>query len=211
MPRKLQRRRDAGDLAPTRPPTVVPMDPRAALILGGAHIAHGTIQAGAQVTSAAVTAAGQVLEASVQSFGQCFEAFMGFMREREITARVIAQEREITTRVVAQEEAATARVQTWSAAVLAEAEARTEEVRIQATLVLASIEDRKNHRESRMVVIHGFMRAYQRWNAMLTDALASRADPMPLDKRELLQKHIETLLQRAREIEHAITSVAATL
>jgi hypothetical protein len=190
---------------------VVPLDPRTALILGGAHLAHGTIQAGAQVTSAAVTAAGQVLEASIQSFGQCFCAFMGYMREREITARVVAQEREITARVVAQEGAATARVQAWSAAVIAEAEARTEEVRIQATLVLATIEDRKNQRDSKLVVIHGFMSAYQRWNTMLTDALASRADRMPLDERELLQQHIETLLQRAREMEHAITSIAVTL
>lgn len=190
---------------------MVPMDPRTALILGGAHVAHGAIQAGAQVTSAAVTAGGQVLEASIQSFGQCFCAFMGYMREREITARVVAQEREITARVVAQEAAATARVQAWSAAVIAEAEARTEEVRIQATLVLATIEDRKDQRESKLVVIHGFMSAYQRWNVMLTDALASRADRMPLDERELLQQHIEALLQRAREMEHAITSIAVTL
>ena len=211
MPSKLPRRRDAGGLVPISQPMLVPIDPRTALILGGAHIAHGSIQAGAQVTSAAVTAAGQVLETSIQSFGQCFCAFMGYMREREITARVLAQEREITARVVAQEEAATARVQAWSAAVIAEAEARTEEVRIQASLVLATIQDRKNQRESKLTVIHGFMSAYQRWNVMLTDALASRADRMPLDERKLLQHHIETLLQRAREMEHAITSIAVTL
>ena len=211
MPSKLPRRRDAGGLVPISQPMLVPIDPRTALILGGAHIAHGSIQAGAQVTSAAVTAAGQVLETSIQSFGQCFCAFMGYMREREITARVLAQEREITARVVAQEEAATARVQAWSAAVIAEAEARTEEVRIQASLVLATIQDRKNQRESKLTVIQGFMSAYQRWNVMLTDALASRADRMPLDERKLLQHHIETLLQRAREMEHAITSIAVTL
>ena len=222
MPSKLPRRRDAGGLVPISQPMLVPIDPRTALILGGAHIAHGSIQAGAQVTSAAVTAAGQVLETSIQSFGQCFCAFMGYMREREITARVLAQEREITARVlaqereitarvVAQEEAATARVQAWSAAVIAEAEARTEEVRIQASLVLATIQDRKNQRESKLTVIQGFMSAYQRWNVMLTGALASRADRMPLDERELLQHHIETLLQRAREMEHAITSIAVTL
>jgi len=222
MPSKLPRRRDAGDLVPASPLSLVPMDPRSALILGGAHVAHGTIQAGAQVTAAAVTAAGQVLETSIQSFGQCFCAFMGYMREREITARVIAQEREITARVVAQEReitarvvaqetAATARVQAWSTAVIAEAEARTEEVRIQANLVLAAIEDRKSQRESKLVVVQGFMIAYQRWNVMLTDALASRADRMPLDERELLQQHIETLLQRSREMERAITTIAVTL
>lgn len=211
MPSKLPRRRAAGDLVPTSPPNVIPMEPRTALILGGAHLAHGTIQAGAQVTSAAVTAAGKVLETSIQSFGQCFCAFMGYMREREITARVVAQEREITARVVAQETAATARVQAWSAAVIAEAEARTEEIRIQVTLVLAVVEDRKNQRESKLEVIQGFMSAYQRWNAMLTDALTSRANRMPLDERELLQQHIEQLLQRAREMEHAITSIAVTL
>ena len=207
MPSKLPRRRDAGDLVPISQHKMVPMDPRTALIVGGAHVTHGTIQAGAQVTSAAV----QVLEASIQSFGQCFCAFMGYMREREITVRVVAQEREITARVVAQEEAATARVQAWSATVIAEAEARTEEVRIQATLVLATIEDRKNQRESKLTVIHGFMSAYQRWNVMLTDALARRADRMPLGERELLQLHIETLLRRAREMEHSITSIAVTL
>lgn len=211
MPSKLPRRRNAGDLVPASSPPNVPMDPRTALILGGAHVAHGTIQAGAQVTSAAVTAAGQVLKASIQSFGQCFCAFMGYMQEREITARVVAQEREMTARVVAQEEAATARVQAWSAAVIAEAEARTEEVRIQATLVLATIEDRRDQRGSKLEVIQGFMNAYQRWNVMLTDALVSRANRMPLDERELLQQHIEALLQRAREMEHAITSIAVTL
>jgi hypothetical protein len=202
------------------------------------------MQAGAQVTSAALTAAGQVLESSIQSFGQCFCAFMGYMRERQITARVVAEEREITARVmaqereitarvvaqeremtarveaqergmtarvVAQETAATVRVQAWSEAVIAEAEARTQEVKVQANLVLAAIEDRESQRDSKFAVIHGFMGAYQRWNAMLTDALASRADRMPLDERELLQQHIETLLQRAREMEHAITSIAVTL
>jgi hypothetical protein len=211
MPSKLPRRRDAVDLVPISQPTVIPVDPRTALILGGAHVVHGTIQAGAQFTSVAATVAGQVLETSIQSFGQCFCAFMGYMREREITVRVVAQEREITARVVAQEEATTARMQAWSAAVIAEAEARTEEVRIQATLVLATIEDSKNQRESKLTVIHGFMSAYQRWNAMLTDALASRADRMPLDERELLQQHIETLLRRAREMEHSITTIAVTL
>jgi hypothetical protein len=102
-------------------------------------------------------------------------------------------------------------VQAWSAAVIAEAEARTEEVKIQAALVLATIKDRKNQRHSKLVVIQGFMSAYQRWNAMLTDALASRADRMPLDERELLQHHIERLLQREREMEGAITSIAVTL
>ncbi len=200
MPSKLPRRRDAGDLVPAIPPTVAPMDPQTALILGGAHVAHGTIQAGGQVASAAMTAAGRVLEGAIQTFGQCFCAFMDYMKEREITARVVAQEM-----------AATARVQAWSAAVIAEAEARTEEIRIQASLVLATIEDRQQRRDSKLEVIQGFMTAYHRWNVLLTDALTSRADRMPLDERELLQQHIETLLQRAREMEHAITSIAVTL
>lgn len=211
MPSKLPRRRDAGDLVPIDQATAFSMDPRTALILGGAHVTHGAIQAAEKVTSAAVTAAGQVLETSIESFGQCFCAFMGYMREREITARVIAHEREITSRIVAQEKEATARVQIWSTAVIAEAEARTEEVRIQATLVLATIDDRKNQRGAKLTVIHGFMSAYQRWNMMLTDALASRADRMPLDEREILQQHIETLLRRAREMEHSITTIAVTL
>jgi hypothetical protein len=213
MPSKLPRRRDVGDLVPTSPPTVVlvDLDPRSALILGGAHVANGAIQAGGQVTSATVTAAGKVLEASIQSFGQCFVAFMGYMREREITARVVTQEREITARVIVQEEAAKARLQIWSSTVIAEAEAKTEEVRIQASLVLAKIEDRKSQRTSKLEVIQGFMAAYQLWNVMLTKALASRADRMPLDERELLQQHIERLLQRAREMEQSITSIAITL
>lgn len=200
MPSKLPRRRDAGDLVPVSPPTVVPLDPRTALMLGGAHVAHG-----------AVTATGRVLEASIQSFSQCFCAFMEYAREREITARVVAQEREITARIEAQEKAATERVRIWSATVIAGAEARTEEVRIQARLVLATIEDRRDQRGSKLEVIQGFMSAYQRWNTMLTEALASRADRMPLDERELLQQHIERLLQRAQEMEHAITSIAVTL
>ena len=222
MPSKLPRRRDAGELVPASRSGTGPMEPQTALILGGAHVVHGAIQANAHVTAAMVIASGQVLETSIQSFGQCFCAFMGYMREREITvrvvaqeqeitARVVAQEREITARVVVQERAATARVQAWSAAVIAEAEARTEEVKSQANLVLAAIQDRRSQRESKLVVVQGFMSAYQRWNVMLTDALASRADRMPLDERELLQQHIETLLQRAREMEHAITTIAVTL
>lgn len=213
MPSKLPRHRDSGALASVSPPTIVPvdMDPRTALILGGAHLAHGSVQAGAQVTAAAVTAAGKVLESSIQSFGQCFTAFMGYMREREITTRVLAQEREITARIVAQEEAATARVRAWSDAVIAEAEARTEEVKTQARLVLATLEDRKDQRQSKLAVIQGFMSAHQQWNTMLTGALASRADRMPLDERELLQQHIDTLLQRARDMEDRITAIAVTL
>jgi hypothetical protein len=176
------------------------MDPHTALILGAAHVAHGSIQAGGEVASAAMTAAGKVLEASIQTFGQCFCAFIDYMKEREITARIVVQEL-----------AATARVEAWSAAVIAEAEARTEEVRIQASLVLATIEDRQKQRDVKLEVIQGFMTVYNRWNVMLTDALASRADRMPLDERELLQQHIEALLQRAREMEHSITTIAVTL
>lgn len=77
MPSKLPRRRTAGDLIPTSQPSVIPMDARTALILGRAHVAHGTIQAGGQVTAAAVAAAGQVLEASIQSFGQGFCTYHG--------------------------------------------------------------------------------------------------------------------------------------
>jgi hypothetical protein len=60
-------------------------------------------------------------------------------------------------------------------------------------------------------VIQGFMDAYKDWNKMLTFALASRADRMPLDERELLQQHIQILLQRAREMENSITTIAVTL
>ena len=63
MPSKLPRRREADDLAPSYLPTPASIDSRAALLLGGAHIVHGTVQAGAQVTEAAVTATGRVLEA----------------------------------------------------------------------------------------------------------------------------------------------------
>ncbi len=147
---------------------------------------HGATQAGAQVASTAITVAGEVLETSIQTFGQCFCSFMDYMREREITKRVITQEREITARLVMQEQAATARMQIWSAAVIAEAEARTEEVRIQASLVLATIEDRKNQRESKLEVIQGFMSAYHRWNAMLSDALASRAGSDALGRTRIV-------------------------
>lgn len=222
MPSKLPRRRDAGSLVPATPPTVVPLDPRAALILSGAHVAHGVAQSSALVASAAITATGRVLETSIQSFGNCVTTFMGYMREREITTRVIAQEREITARVIAQEreitarifaqeEAETERVRLWSAAVIAEAEARTEEVRTQAMLVLATIEDKRSRRDAKLKVIQGFMTAYQDWNSMLTKALANRADRMPLDEREILQRHIDTLLERAREMERNITTIAVTL
>ena len=124
---------------------------------------------------------------------------------------MISQEREITARVVTQEQAATDLVHIWSTTVIAEAEARTEDMRIQASLVLATIQDRKDQRKSKLTVIHEFMKSYQSWNVMLTDALASRADRMPLHERELLQKQIEPLLQRARDMERNITEIAVTL
>ncbi len=218
MPSKLPRRRNAGGLVPAGASAGFPTDPRAALILGGAHVAHGGIQAGGQIAGAAA----QTLGHSIQSFERCFGAFLGYLREREITdrliaqereitARIIAQEREITARIVAQAEAATERVRLWSAAMIADAEARTSEVRTQARLVLAAIEDGQSRRASKLEVIQGFMKAYERWNAMLVQALASRADRMPLHEREILQQHIDRLLQRAREMEVAITSVAVTL
>ena len=211
MPSKLPRRRDAGSIRPRQPARHRPDGPSFGVDPWSC-ARHARRDPGrAQVASTAITVAGEVLETSIQTFGQCFCSFMDYMREREITKRVITQEREITARLVMQEQAATARMQIWSAAVIAEAEARTEEVRIQASLVLATIEDRKNQRESKLEVIQGFMSAYHRWNAMLSDALASRADRMPLDERELLQQHIERLLQRARDMENAITSIAVTL
>lgn len=197
MPEKLPRKRDAGAAQTS---LSIPDDPRTALILGAAHVTHGATQAAGEVASATVTAAGQVLEASIKTFGECFSSFMVYMKEREITKRVVAQEI-----------AATQRVQIWSYSVIAEAEARTEQVRISASLVLATINDKAKQRDAKLEVIQGFMDAYKDWNKMLTDALASRADRMPLDDRELLQQHIQTLLQRAREMEHSITTIAVTL
>lgn len=207
MPEKLPRKRDANSLATT---PAVP-DAQTAFVLGAAHVAHGATQAAGEVASSTVTAAGQVLEASIKTFGECFSSFMVYMKEREITNRVIAQEKEITRRVIAQEEAATQRIQVWSYTVIAEAEQRTEQVRISASLVLAMTNDKAKQREAKLEVIQGFMSAYKAWNAMLTEALAGRADRMPLDERELLQQHIQALLQRAREMENSITTIAVTL
>lgn len=203
MPEKLPRRRSSTELSvPSTPQVFLPADadPRTIAILGAAYVADRAMTVSGEVAQTAVTAAGRVLEASIQTFGECFCAFMDYMKEREITTRVIAQEM-----------AATARVQAWSSAVIAQAEARTEEVRLKASLVLAAIEDRQKQRDAKLEVIQGFMDAYQRWNAMLTTALDKRVEAMSLEERELLQQHIDRLLQRAREMEHAITSVAVTL
>ena len=197
MPEKLPRKRDA-NAAPSMGLSVP--DAQTAFILGAAHVAHGTSQAAGEVASATVTAAGQVLETSIKTFGECFSSFMDYMKEREITKRVVAQEM-----------AATHRVQIWSHTVIAEAEERTEQVRISASLVLATINDKAKQRDAKLEVIQGFMNAYKDWNKMLTVALSSRADRMPLDERELLQQHIQTLLQRAREMENSITTIAVTL
>jgi hypothetical protein len=197
MPEKLPRKRDA-NAAPSIGLTVP--DAETALVLGFAHVTHGATLAAGEAASATVTAAGQVLGTSIKTFGECFTSFMGYMKEREITKRVVAQEM-----------AATHRVQIWSHTVIAEAEERTEQVRISASLVLASINDKAKQRDAKLEVIQGFMVAYKDWNKMLTTALASRADRMPLDERELLQQHIQTLLQRAREMENCITTIAVTL
>lgn len=207
MPEKLPRKRDAN--AP--PPNLTVPDAQTAFVLGAAHVTHGATQAAGEVTSATMTAAGQVLETSIKKFGECFSSFMIYMKEREITQRVITQEKEITRRVIAQEEAATQRMQIWSHAIITEAEERTKQVRISASLVLATISDKAKQRDAKLEVIQGFMIAYKDWNAMLTAALASRADRMPLDERELLQQHIQALLQRAREMENSITTIAVTL
>ena len=196
MPSKLPRKRNA--VAP--PNTSTPLNEKTAMILGASQVAHGATQAAAEVSSAAVTAAGQVLETSINTFGDCFRAFAEYLKEREITQRVIAQET-----------AATRRIEIWSATVIAEAEQQTERVRISASLVLATMNDAAKQRDAKLEVIQGFMGAYKDWNGMLTKALASRADRMPLDERELLQQHIETLLQRAREMETSITTIAVTL
>lgn len=185
MPEKLPRQRKAA--AP--PANVTVPDVKTALVLGAAHVAHGAIQATAQT-----------LEASIKTFGECFDSLMGYMKEREATRRVIAQEK-----------AATERMQIWSDTVIAEAQEQTEQVRISASLVLASINDKAKGRDAKLEVVRGFMASYQEWNKMLTEALASRADRMPLDERELLQQHIKMLLQRSREMENSITSIATTL
>ena len=192
MPEKLPRKRDAN----SAPPSLSVPDAHTAMVLGAAHVAHGATQATGEVAAAA----GKVLETSINTFGECFHSFMGYMKEREITQRVIAQEA-----------AATQRVQLWSDTVIAEAQEQTEQVRIAASLVLARINDKAEQREAKLQVVQGFMDAYRDWNKMLTEALASRADRMPLDERELLQQHIQTLLQRAREMENSITTIAVTL
>jgi hypothetical protein len=194
MPRKQPRTRTLS--TNTKPDSPIAPDVKTALVLGAAHIAHGSTQALGETA----TAACKVLESAVATFGECFVSFMGYMKEREISNRVIAQE-----------VAATERMQIWSSTVIAAAEEQTERVKIQASLVLAALYEEKDRRELKMEVIRGFMKEYSRWNEMLTNSLGARSVGMPLDERELLQGHINVLLSRAREMELSISNIAATL
>ena len=54
------------------------------------------------------------------------------------------------------------------------------------------------------------MGAYQRRNAMLTEALTSRATGCPGRTRTVTATH-RTPIEATREMEHAITSIAVTL
>jgi hypothetical protein len=196
MPEKLPRKRVAG----TGSYSLSVPDAQTALILGAAHVTHGAARAAGDVAATTVNSAGQVLQASIRTFGECFSSFMIYMQEREITKQVIIHEM-----------AETRRVEIWSETVIAEAQERTEQVKISASLVLAAIHDRAQERSAKLEVIRGFMDSYKEWNAMLTKALASRADRMPMNERELLQQHIGSLLQRAREMENSITAIALSL
>jgi hypothetical protein len=176
------------------------LDLPTALTLGAAHVAHGAVTAYGQVASAVAQATGEVLSTAIRSFGECFVAYMGYLQECAKTARVLGVEREKT-----------ARVRAWAEAVIAQAKQQTEQLRIRADLVLSTIRDNQSRREAKMEVIARFMEEHTAWNYALRGLLAGRSAGMSLQEREQHERHINALLERARDMEQAIVSIAGTL
>ena len=165
-------------------PQMVLSDRGAAILVAG-HLGAETIKAGAQV----YTATAQLMASTVQSLAECSKAYFNYLEECQRTRQV----------------------EIWSYTVIAEAREHTRQIEIQAAAVLAQLQAAKSSRDARLEVVRSFLHEHHRLHELFIHQGGKNIQNLTIDERMHLTKCRDEVLQRLRDLELSITTIANAL
>ena len=171
--------------SPSSPAPQLAITDTGAAYLAIAHLGAETTKAAAQVYSATAN----LMATTVQSLAECAKAYFNYLEECERTRQV----------------------EIWSATVLAEAREHTRRIEIQATVILRQLDDVKSSRDARMGVVRTFLGEHHRLHELFIHQSSNGLQNLSIEERVHLTKARDEVLQRLRELESSITTIANAL
>lgn len=181
----------------------MPLTDRGAAILTVGHLGAETIKAGAQV----YTATANLMATTVQSLAECSKAYFNYLEECQRTRQV-----EIWSyTVIAEARERTRRIELESKSLIRLAQEHTRQIEIQADITRQQLTNVQDTRESRMEIVRTFLDEHHKLNKLFMDHSGSRTQNLSVEERVQLAKYRDEILQRLRDLESAITSLAGLL
>jgi len=168
----------------TAAPQMVITDSGAAILALG-HAAAEISKAQAQI----YTASAMLLATTVQSLAECSKGYFNYLEACQRTRQV----------------------EIWSYTVIAEAREHTRQIEIQAEIVLRQLEDVQSSREARMEVVRTFLGEHHRLHELFIHQSGSEIQNLTIEERVHLTQSRDLVLQRLRDLESALASLANAL
>ena len=197
MPRKIKR-----DTSKQIVPAGMP--PVAGGEIGGIMIGAGMIT---QAYASVVVAQTQLITETVKSVAECFKDYCNYMAECQKTRQV-----EIwSATVLAEARERTHQIEIQAQAFVLEAREQTRRVEIQAEITRDQLGNVREARQAKMEIVHAFLGEHHRLHEILIHQSSSGIQNLAIEERVHLTKRRDEVLQRLRELESAITSMASAL
>ena len=173
---------------------------RGAGMLAAGNAYGQTVQSAATVYAATAN----VVASTVHSLAECGKAYFNYLEECQRTRQV-----EIwSATVIAEARERTRQMENHAAALIADAEEQTRRVKIQANITKEQIRDTKDARAARMEIVRAFLNEHHRLHKLLINQSGSGHKNLSPDQRVHLTETRDNVLQRLRELESAIASLA---
>ena len=206
MPRRISRE-NSTNLSKREPARVdIQLSNSGAIALGAGAMTIG-VGMTAQAAATAYAATVNLVATTVHSLAECATAYMNYAAERQRTRQV-----EIWSyTVLAEARERTHQLEIQAQAMVLAAREETRRIEINAELTVAQIRDTQAAREARMEIVRSFLEQHQQLNRLFLQQSESGIQNLSIDERVTLTKYRDDVLQRLRELETALGSLAKTL
>ena len=203
MPRKIPRSSSTSLSKISQSGAGFPISGRPSEMLA-ASIAYGqTVQAAAVVFAASAN----LVASTVKSLAVCADAFFNYLAECQRTRQV-----EIwSVTVIAEARERTRQMEIQAEALIFAASQETRRVEIEASVTMEQLRDTQEAREARMEIVRNFLDQHHRLHQVFISQSEWGLRNLTVDERVNLTKYRDAMLQRLRDLESAIASLANTL
>ena len=162
-----------------------------------------TAKAAAEVYSATAN----MVATTVHSLATCAAAYANYVAECQRTRQV-----EIWSYTVLKEaRERTHQMEIQAEAMVLAATEQTRRVELNAEITVAQIRDTQAARDARMEIVRSFLEQHQQLNRLFLQQNESGIQNLSIDERVTMNKYRDDVLQRLRELEVALGSLAKTL